>query len=188
MRIVLLGPPGAGKGTQAERLIERLRVPHLSTGEMLRAAVQNLTEIGKQAEIYMSSGRLVPDEVVERLVIERISEPDCRPGYLLDGFPRSAHQARMLDSLLAERGSAIDAVVNIEVPDEELKQRLSYRGRADDDAAVVCKRLEQYHELTEPLTAYYQQRGVLRNVDGVGAPEEIFDRIMDELRTVGAAG
>lgn len=168
------------------RLIERLGVPHLSTGDMLRSAVRDQTAVGKKAETYMTSGRLVPDEVVEQLVIERVSEPDCLGGYLLDGFPRSAHQAKMLDEMLAKRGTSIDVVVNIQVPDEELKERLAGRGRADDNAAVVCKRLEQYHELTEPLIDYYRRRDVLRNVDGHGTPDEIFERIMAQLKAVGA--
>jgi adenylate kinase len=178
MRIVLIGPPGAGKGTQAKKLTERLKVPHLSTGDMLREAVRLGSEAGRQAAPFMKSGRLVPDDVVQQLVVERLERPDCRDGYLLDGFPRTASQARMLDSLLASRQTPLDAAVKIEVADEVLLKRLLARGRHDDDAEVISRRLQQYNELTEPMAEYYRSRGLLQQVDGVGAPHEVFDRIM----------
>lgn len=187
MRIVLIGPPGAGKGTQATKLTQRLTIPHLSTGDMLREAVRLETEAGKQASPYMKTGRLVPDELVQQLVIERISHEDCQRGYLLDGFPRTAAQARMLDKLLDECGQAVDLAVKIDVDMEVLLERLSGRGRDDDDALIVVQRLEQYHDLTEPMAAYYRSRGKLREIHGLGSKEEVFERIMDEVVAAGQA-
>lgn len=184
MRILLIGPPGAGKGTQAVRLAERLGVPHLSTGDMLREAVRQQTEIGRQSEAYMTSGRLVPDELVQQLVVERTSRPDCAGGYLLDGFPRTAAQAKMLDKMLTDRGVAIDAAIKIDVDEAVLLERLAGRGRADDGASVIRQRLDHYRKLTQPMEAYYEDAGRLRMVDGHGAPDEVFDRIVAELQAV----
>jgi adenylate kinase len=187
MRIVLIGPPGAGKGTQAARIIERLDIPHLSTGDMLRDACRRSTEVGREAEPYMKSGRLVPDKLVQKLVIERIARIDCRDGYLLDGFPRTAPQAEMLDALLAERGQSLDLAVKIHVDEDILLERLAGRGRQDDDQTVIRERLDQYHRLTRPLAAYYGDRGILREIDGHGAPEEVFERIVEQFETVDRA-
>ena len=187
MRIVLIGPPGAGKGTQAAKLTQRLNIPHLSTGDMLREAVRLQTEAGKQAAPYMNAGRLVPDDLVQRLVIERISHPDCQRGYLLDGFPRTAAQAKMLDQLLDDSAQAVDLAVKIDVDMEVLLERLSGRGREDDDALIVAQRLQQYDQLTEPMAAYYRGRGKLREIHGLGTKEEVFERIMDEVVAAGQA-
>jgi adenylate kinase len=187
MRIVLIGPPGAGKGTQAARLVERFGIPHLSTGDMLREAVRLGTDVGRQAEPYMKAGRLVPDDLVEQLVIERIGHPDCRGGYLLDGFPRTAAQAKMLDKLIADYGQALDVAIKIDLDKEILLDRLSGRGRDDDDALVVAQRLQQYAELTEPMAAYYRSRGKLREIGGLGSKDEVFDRIMNEIEATDPA-
>lgn len=178
MRIVFLGPPGAGKGTQAVRVAERLGVPHLSTGEMLREAIRQGTELGRQAAEHMNAGRLVPTELVEALVKERLAQPNCSGGYLLDGFPRTVEQAEHLDQLLAERGAGIDRVVNLDVAEEAILARLATRGREDDAEHVVCERLRQYDNLTKPLVDYYRGRDVLDEVDGLGTPDEVFGRIL----------
>jgi adenylate kinase len=182
MRIVFLGPPGAGKGTQAVRLAERLGVPHLSTGEMLREATRLGDPLADRAAEYMRAGRLVPTEIVQHLVDVRISQPDCAAGYLLDGFPRTVEQAEDFDRLLAANSSAIDRVVSLSVPETVLLDRLAGRGRQDDAANVVRERLRQYDELTSPLVDYYRKRGVLSEVKGLGTQDEVFARIVAILQ------
>lgn len=178
MKIVFLGPPGSGKGTQAERLARRLELPHLSTGAMFRQACQEGTELGRLAAQFMESGRLVPDEVTQDLVRDRLSRPDCRKGYLLDGFPRTVRQAETLDAWLDEHGGRIDLALDLAVPEEELISRLLLRGRQDDDRKVIHQRLLQFDELTRPLMDYYRRQGVLGEVDGTGSPDDVFARIL----------
>ena len=182
MQIVFLGPPGAGKGTQAVRVAQRLGAPHLSTGEMLRQAIRSQSDLGRQAAEHINAGRLVPDALVDALVEQRLAQPDCRSGFVLDGFPRTLEQAEYLDGLLARRDAALDAVVELEVPEQELLIRLSRRGREDDLEQVVRERLRQYDELTQPLVDYYRRRGVLREVPGEGSLEDVFARIMQALK------
>lgn len=176
MRIVFIGPPGAGKGTQAERLVEAFGMAHLSTGDMLRAARDAQTEVGKKADQYMSSGQLVPDQIILDIIGERLGEPDCRRGYLLDGFPRTIPQAEGLDRILADRGEPLDVVLELRVPEDELFRRLSSRGRADDDPDVIRRRLVAYREQTSPLLDYYQGKGLLKSIDGLGTIDEVFQR------------
>jgi adenylate kinase len=178
MRIIFLGPPGAGKGTQAAALTERLSIPHLSTGDMLREAGRSKTRLGLEAAEHMNAGRLVPSELVQRLVAERISEPDCRGGYLLDGFPRTVEQAEALDKWLEAQGVRMDLVVNLHVDDDVLLSRLACRGRPDDVESVVRERLRQYDRLTKPLSDYYRRRGVFCEIDGHGTPEQVLQRIV----------
>jgi adenylate kinase len=181
MRIVFIGPPGAGKGTQAERLVARYELAHLSTGDMLRAARDAQTEVGRKADQYMSQGELVPDDIILEIIAERLGEPDCRAGYLLDGFPRTMAQAEALDRMLAERKTPLDVVLQLHVPEEELFRRLSGRGRADDQPEVIRQRLVAYRRQTEPLLDYYAKAGLLKRIDGVGSVEEVFDRIKAAL-------
>ena len=181
MRIVFIGPPGAGKGTQAERMIEAYRLAHLSTGDMLRAARDAQTEVGRKADEYMSAGQLVPDEIIMAIIGERLQEPDCRAGYLLDGFPRTSAQAEALHQMLQEKGTPLDVVLELRVPEEELFRRLAGRGRADDKPEVIRQRLVAYRQQTEPLLAYYGKAGLLHSVDGLGTVDEIFDRIKAAL-------
>jgi adenylate kinase len=181
MRIVFIGPPGAGKGTQAERIVAAYRLAHLSTGDMLRAARDAKTEVGLKAEKYMSAGQLVPDETIVAIIADRLELPDCRGGYLLDGFPRTIAQAEALDRMLQAKGTPLDCVLELQVPEEELFQRLAGRGRADDKPEVIRQRLVAYRQQTEPLLDYYGKRGSLRNVNGLGTVEEIFSRIKEVL-------
>lgn len=183
MRIVLLGPPGAGKGTQAVKMAEKLTIPQISTGDMLRQAREEKTELGKKAESFMKAGALVPDEIVVGIVSERLQRKDCETGYILDGFPRSVAQAEALDGTLADLRQELTAVVSLTVPEEELMNRLLERKREDDNEEVIRERLRVYQEQTAPLIDYYRSRGILKEVDGLGAVDEIFDRIIGSLPT-----
>jgi len=176
MRLVFIGPPGAGKGTQAERLIETYGIAHLSTGDMLRAARDAGTEVGQEAEKYMSAGELVPDDTIIRIIKERLEEPDCRKGYLLDGFPRTIAQAEALDGMLAKKGTPLDVVLELDVPEEELFKRLAGRARKDDTPEVIRQRLVAYREQTQPLLDYYREKGLLKSINGLGTIDEIFGR------------
>lgn len=185
MRIVLLGPPGSGKGTQAALLRERLQVPHISTGDLLRAAVKAGTPLGLQAKAAMDAGELVSDELVLGLIEERLGQPDIKPGYILDGFPRNLVQAEALDRLLDRLSQPVDKALELKVDEEQIVQRLAKRaaeeGRSDDTEAVVRNRLAVYHQQTAPVTGYYGQRGLLVEVNGIGDVSAINQRLVDAL-------
>ena len=180
MRLVLVGPPGAGKGTQAVRLAERLDVPHISTGDLFRANLKDETDLGREAKRYMDAGDLVPDEVTVAMVRERLTHDDAAKGFILDGFPRTRSQASSLGELLAERGEDLDAVVEFQVPEDELVRRLMGRGRDDDTEDVIRRRQQVYRSETAPLLDHYSDR--LVSVDAVGSVEEITDRVAQALR------
>ncbi len=207
MRMILVGPPGAGKGTQAAQLVNRFSIPHISTGDMFRAAIRGGTELGKQAESYMDAGALVPDDVVIGMVLERITQDDCEHGFMLDGFPRTVPQARALDTVLTENGLGLDAVVLIEVPDSMIVERITGRRtdpdtggtyhvvfnpppaevadrcvqRSDDTEDKCRARLEKYHSETAPIIPIYEKMGILRRVNGVGALVEVTQRMVFAL-------
>lgn len=184
-RMVLLGPPGAGKGTQAARIAERLGIPAISTGDIFRANVAGATELGTQAKAYMDKGEYVPDSVTNAMVADRLTEDDAASGFLLDGYPRTAAQVDALDDMLSERGEALDVVVEITADADAVVERLLGRaaeqGRADDTEPVIRRRLEVYAEATAPLAAIYEGRGLLLRVDGMGGIDEVTDRIMAAL-------
>jgi adenylate kinase len=191
MRLILLGPPGAGKGTQAQRLVERHEIVQLSTGDMLRAAVAAGTEIGLKAKAIMDSGELVPDEVVVGIVSDRIEKTDAQNGFILDGFPRTVGQAEALEKMLQEKGLKLDAVVEIKVDEGILLSRIEKRAgetpggpRADDNAEALKKRLAVYREQTAPLVDYFRSKGLLRTVDGMKSIEEV-SRSIDAALGVG---
>jgi adenylate kinase len=187
MRLILLGPPGAGKGTQAARLVEKYAIPQLSTGDMLRAAVANGTEVGLKAKAIMDSGGLVSDDVVNQIVSERIDEPDAAKGFILDGYPRTVAQAEALSAMLAGKGIALDAVIELKVVEDELVKRIEKRAaetaaaggqvRADDNAEAFRKRLEEYRAKTAPLSEYYAGQGELRAVDGMADMDAVTTEI-----------
>ena len=188
MRLILFGPPGAGKGTQAAAISEKLSVPHIATGDILRENVRNETELGVRAKQYMDQGDLVPDKVVIAMVEERIKRDDAADGFLLDGYPRTVAQAEALDDTLAADGKAIDAVIRLLVDDDELVSRLLRRaqeqGRSDDTREVIENRLAVYRNETELLVDLYRERGLLHDVDGTGSVSEVRQRILEAVRDV----
>lgn len=214
MNLILLGPPGAGKGTQAQMIVDRYSISQISTGDILRAAVKEGTALGKQAKASMEKGRLVPDEVVIGLIDERLRAADCRPGFILDGFPRTIAQAEALQTILTKIGKPVDHVINIEVDSEELVRRLTGRRtckncggmfhvlfhlpkqenicdrcggtlyqREDDREETIRTRLKEYERQTTPLIQYYQNKKILRVIEGVGGQDQIFERIIHVLGT-----
>lgn len=173
MHLVFFGPPGAGKGTQAQKMVADFGIPQISTGEILRTAVLSGSALGREAGPLMAAGKLVPDELVIGIVQERLKQPDCAKGFLLDGFPRTIPQAEALDRALEKLGKKIEHVVSLEVPDQVIHERMKGRGRADDSPETVQKRLDVFRQQTAPLKAHYQQLGLLRTVNGVGTLDEI---------------
>ena len=193
MRIVFLGPPGSGKGTQAKLLAEKLEIPTISTGEILRAAVRDGTPLGLKAKAVMESGELVSDGLMVDLIRERLAAPDARRGFILDGFPRTIEQAGALDRLLKGNETALSSVINLLVPETVLIDRLQGRSglesRADDRRETVLERLRVYREKTEPLIEHYRRQGLLADVDGLGEVPEIADRIRRaSFRAIGSEG
>jgi adenylate kinase len=215
LNLILLGPPGAGKGTQAERLVEDFDLPYYATGDILRRAVKDGTELGRQAKQYMDRGDLVPDELICAVIVERIDSPEALDGFLLDGFPRTLPQAEALEQALEPLGRRLTAVLSIDVDDEEVVRRLGGRRtcvknghifhvefdppknedvcdvcgsrlvvRDDDKPDVIRNRLDQYHDKTKPLVSYYEERGLLKRVDGSLKPEEVGNRIRALLATL----
>ena len=212
LRTILLGPPGAGKGTQAKKIAAKYEIPHISTGDIFRANIKNGTELGKKAKTYMDQGLLVPDELVVDLVVDRVNQDDCTKGYVLDGFPRTIPQAEALDAALEKMGQKIDYAIDVDVPDENIINRMSGRRacvdcgatyhivyaptkkenicdncggglilRDDDKPETVKKRLDVYHEQTQPLIDYYTKAGALRTVDGTIDIDEVFAAIVKIL-------
>lgn len=187
MRLILLGPPGAGKGTQAQRLVEKHAIPQLSTGDMLRAAVAAKTPVGLKAKAVMDAGELVSDAIVNAIVAERIDQPDCAGGFILDGYPRTLAQADAVEAMLAERGIALDAVIELTVDDKALVGRIVRRAeeakaagqpvRKDDNAEVFEERLREYYKKTAPLIGYYHAKGMLEGVDGMAPIDEVTAQI-----------
>ena len=212
MKIIMLGAPGAGKGTQAKQIAGKYGIPHISTGDIFRANIKNGTELGKKAKEYMDQGQLVPDELTCDLVMDRIAEDDCKNGFVLDGFPRTIPQAEALDAALTKTGQAMDYAIDVDVPDENIVNRMSGRRaclkcgatyhivsippkqegicdtcgaelviRDDDKPETVQKRLDVYHEQTQPLIDFYSKKGILKSVDGTKSMDEVFGAITDIL-------
>ena len=179
-RLVLVGPPGAGKGTQATALSEKLGIPHISTGDLFRAHIGDETELGKRVKQYLDDGDLVPDEITNKMVEERLAGPDTKDGFLLDGFPRNVGQADVLSKVLAEADKKLDAVVQLQADEDVVVGRLLARGRTDDNEDVIRNRQRVYRAETAPLLDYY--RDILVTVDGVGDVEEITNRVLSALR------
>jgi adenylate kinase len=185
-RLVLLGPPGAGKGTQAVRIATEHGIPHISTGDIFRRNVAEQSDLGRRAQAFMKRGDLVPDEVVIDMVGDRLAQEDCAAGFLLDGFPRTVPQALALEDLLAQAGTPLAVVLRFVIDDEEVIDRLFRRaqieGREDDTEDVIRQRLAEYHDKTEPLEFFYTERGVLRDVAAVGSVDDVTARALAVLR------
>lgn len=179
MRIIFIGPPGAGKGTQSVNLVRYLDIPHLSTGEMLRAAKESGSTLGQEAANHMDRGMLVPDYLIHELLGKRLEEEDCKKGFLLDGFPRTLSQAEQLDEFLRQHGTSLDVALAIEVSEDELVRRLSDRGREDDQPETIRRRLRGYEAETKPVLNYYRDQGLLQKVSGLGTMDEVFGRIQE---------
>ena len=190
-RMLLMGPPGSGKGTQAARIAERLNIPAISTGDIFRANVAGATELGTQAKAYMDKGEYVPDSITNAMVADRIAQADAEHGFLLDGYPRTKGQVEALDAMLAESGQSLSAVVELEVPDEELVERLLKRaeieGRSDDTQEVIEHRLDLYHRETESVIQEYVERGIVARVDGTGQIDDVTERLLQAVYSVRAA-
>ncbi|MEW1979450.1 adenylate kinase [Citricoccus sp. NPDC079358] len=187
-RMLMMGPPGSGKGTQASRIADKLGIVAISTGDIFRYNVKEMTELGKEAKKYMDNGDFVPDEVTNRMVADRIRQSDAEHGFLLDGYPRTAGQVEALDGFLTEDGQALTVVIELTVPDEELVARLLNRaetdGRADDTAEVIQHRLDLYHEQTEAVIESYVSRGIVARVDGTGQIDDITERLLQSVYSV----
>lgn len=187
MKLLLIGPPGAGKGTQASKLSEVFGIPAISTGDIFRENVKNQTPLGLEAKSYMDKGEYVPNELTNKLVRDRLKNPDCENGFLLDGYPRTADQVQELDSILKETDSKLDAVVQLTADSEEVVRRLAKRaieqGRSDDTEEVLRNRLSVYEEQTAPLISVYESRGLLVKVDGLGEIAEVTQRITSALNS-----
>ena len=212
MKIIMLGAPGAGKGTQAEMICEKYNIPHVSTGDIFRANIKNGTALGTEAKQYMDKGLLVPDELTVKILLDRVAQDDCKDGYVLDGFPRTIPQAEVLDKALTELNDKVDYAINVDVPDENIINRMSGRRacvscgatyhieyaapkkegicdkcgaelilRNDDKPETVKNRLSVYHDQTQPLIEYYSKKGILKEVDGTKAMNEVFNSIVDIL-------
>lgn len=181
LKIVLLGAPGSGKGTQSEKLVAEFGVPQISTGDLLRSAVANQTQLGKQAKTAMDAGELVSDDIVVGMIHERLEQDDTANGFILDGFPRSLAQAKALEKLLADMDRPLQGVVHIKVDNEEIVQRLMARGRSDDNEDTIRNRLNVYQDQTQPLVAFYEDLGLLTAVAGVGEIDDIYARIKGAL-------
>lgn len=179
MRLLFLGPPGAGKGTQAERVAQRLGIPHISTGEMFRRHVSSGTDLGRRVKALMEAGEYVPDEITGQMLAGRLADSDCAGGFILDGFPRTLPQAELLDSLLAD--DPLDRVVSLEVDSQVLLERMLARGRADDTPDTIRRRLEVYETQTAPLLEFYCRRGMVSKVEGWGSIPDISERIIAAL-------
>ncbi|MCP2727859.1 adenylate kinase [Limnofasciculus baicalensis] len=176
-RLIFLGAPGAGKGTQAQLLAESLNIPHISTGDILRAAIANVTPLGEKAQSYMDRGELVPDDLLLDLIRERLAQPDTQNGWILDGFPRNVSQASFLTDLLAELNQTCDYAINLEVPDEVLIERLLSRGRKDDNRETIGRRLEVYREQTAPVIGFYQDKSALKSINGNRPMDEVTESL-----------
>lgn len=179
MRVVLLGPPGAGKGTQSEKLSEKLGIPQISTGDLFRSNIEQGTKLGLEAKRYLDAGDLVPSDLTNQLVDDRLNDQDAANGFILDGYPRSIEQAKALHEMLGRRGTDIDAVLEFRVSEDELLQRLKGRGRADDTEEIIFNRMKVYRDETAPLLEYY--RDELKTVDAVGSVDEVFARALRAL-------
>lgn len=179
-RLIFLGAPGAGKGTQAEILASSLGVPHISTGDILRSAISRQTPLGIQAKSFVDNGDLVPDELILDLIKDRLTQQDAQKGWILDGFPRNVPQAEFLRTLLAELNQNCNGVINLDVPDSSLMKRLLARGRKDDNEDTIANRLEVYRQKTAPLIEYYQDKGLLKQVNG----DRTLEEISNELKTI----